>query len=51
MKMAIIEIINDELKNNAQVEHSINWSYDDFMSINLEHWWHAVSSRRSLQLM
>jgi len=29
--MAIIEIINDKLKNNAQVEHSINRSYDDFI--------------------
>ncbi len=30
-KRAIIETINDELKNIAQVEHSIHRSFDNFI--------------------
>ena len=49
-KRAIIETINDELKNIAQVEHSRHRSFDNFIVTLLDLWLLIVSFLRNQQL-
>ena len=49
-KRAIIETVNDELKNIAQVEHSRHRSFDNFIVNLLELWQHIVSFLKKQQL-
>ena len=50
-KRALIETVNDELKNIAQIEHSRHRSFNNFTANALVQLLHIVSLKRSLPLM